>query len=510
MENLTIHNPHFITYQSDLLTIDVMGGIDLIQVQRMVATLRITYENYPPYRTTLDLYNDHQTHTLVRVLCDKWKIKLTEVAKPFHEMIFQLEEYRLQELRYKGKASKPHFHLEAKDKQEAIAVLQSENLMSILVKKLNTTGIIGEDTNATILFLALASYRYSNPFSVLCLSKDRMGKSYLLQQLVQCMPIGSYSFHNRISSNALYYFDSSQIQQKALLIEDVEWTSQMLNPLATLKTQGRLISTRTTKNKDGMYQSTTFEVEGNLCMVACTYQDKNYEQLSLPFLVVHLQYSSQQEEVMMEYQRRVSAGLINESEIFKTQHQLKCLIASLKNIRVINPYATAISLPKDIAYPKKTLLLLLDFIEVITYFFQYQREQKVDEETGELYIETHPDDITLAFDLLKDALFRCADELSASVRKFYTWLTEFLIQQDVKEFTGLDIRKAKSIHPRSLNRYLQELKLYNYIKVVGGNKHRGGYRYELLEFGNQNDKQQRIEISLQNTLKRIRKLSVGQ
>src|SRR5690606_41375792 len=51
-------------------------------------------------------------------------------------------------------------------------------------------------------------------------------KSYILQKLCECMPDGSYSFHTKISANALYYFDSNSIQNKALLIEDLEWTTQ--------------------------------------------------------------------------------------------------------------------------------------------------------------------------------------------------------------------------------------------------------------------------------------------
>ncbi|MFR8223955.1 MAG: hypothetical protein ACLU9X_04600 [Alistipes shahii] len=44
------------------------------------------------------------------------------------------------------------------------------------------------------------------------------------------------------------------------------------------------------------------------------------------------------------------------------------MIASLQNISVVNPYATLINLPQDIAYPRKSLLLLLNFIEAITFF----------------------------------------------------------------------------------------------------------------------------------------------
>lgn len=502
MQNLTIHSSHFITFKNDFLTIDVLGGVDLSQVERMLCTLRISHQSFI-HRTTLDLYNDKQTDKLLRTLCDKWELKLLEVSKTVYNLTLQLEDYRLEQLKFKGKTLQPKFTLSVDNKKAALKLLKSKTLLKQLIIKLNKTGIIGEDDNAVILFLAMASHKYHHPFSVLCLAKSGIGKSYMLQKLADCMPFGSYSFHTQISANALYYFNSTDIQNKALLIEDLEWTTQMLTPLATLQSQGKLIKTRATKDKDGMLHSTTFQVVGKLCLIACAYSDKNYESLSLPFLMIHLNHTQQQDKAIMDYQRRTSAGLINQTEIQKLQYELKCIIASLENVSIINPFATLIELPKDISHPRKSLLLLLNFIEVITYFFQHQREQIADKNTGELFIKTHPNDIELAFKLLKNSLFRRADELSTTTRGFYHWLNTYLSEAKTHQFTALDIRKAKAIHPRTLNRYLQELKLYSYIKVVGGNKHREGYRYQITAFGNQTDVQNRIEQALQDNLEKI-------
>lgn len=368
MKNLQITNSRFITYTDDLLTVDVLGGVDLSQVERMVCTLRITYNDYPPQRTTLDLYNDNQTDKLQRTLCDKWGLKLLEASRSLSTLTLQLEEYRLQQLRYTGKVPQQAFSPSEEDKRRAVHFLSEKNLSGSLTEQLNTIGILGEDRNALILFLALASHKSANPFSVLCLAKSGIGKSYILQKLSECMPDGSFSFHSRISANALYYFDSGDINGKVLFVEDLEWTTQMLQPLATLQTQGRLVNTRATKDKDGMLHSTTFEVVARLCLIACAYSDKNLEELGLPFLCLHLNHSPAQDLAVMEYQKKCRAGQIRTEDIARAQHLLKCVIASLQNISVVNPYATLINLPQDIAYPRKSLLLLLNFIEAITFF----------------------------------------------------------------------------------------------------------------------------------------------
>ena len=157
MQKLHIHNTNFITFKDPFLIVDILGGVDLQQVERMVCTLRITHQNFPPLRTTLDLYNDHQTDKLIRTLCDKWELKMLEVSKTLHSLILELENYRLEQLRYTGKNTQPQFELSDEDRKQALKTLKSKNLLSTLTKKLNTTGIIGEDKNAIIFFMALSS-----------------------------------------------------------------------------------------------------------------------------------------------------------------------------------------------------------------------------------------------------------------------------------------------------------------------------------------------------------------
>jgi hypothetical protein len=41
-KNLEIHSPQFITYGDALLMVDVLGGVDVQQVENMICTLRIS------------------------------------------------------------------------------------------------------------------------------------------------------------------------------------------------------------------------------------------------------------------------------------------------------------------------------------------------------------------------------------------------------------------------------------------------------------------------------------
>ena len=119
-------------------------------------------------------------------------------------------------------------------------------------------------------------------------------------------------------------------------------------------------------------------------------------------------------------------------------------------------------------------------------------------------IKTHPNDIELAFNLLKNSLFRRADELSTNARGFYNWLCNYLKEAQTTQFTALDVRKAKRIHPRTLNRYLQELTLFQYIQITGGNKYREGYQYKITNMSESNTLNNSIENALRQTLENIK------
>ena len=117
---IKVHNPHLLTVQTSIFTIDVLGGVDLSTVERMVCTLRVTYKAEPIYRTTIDLYNENQTDKLIRTLCDKWEVKLLDVSKTVYNLTLQLEDYRLEQLKFKGQQQRSAFALSIEDKKQRI------------------------------------------------------------------------------------------------------------------------------------------------------------------------------------------------------------------------------------------------------------------------------------------------------------------------------------------------------------------------------------------------------
>src|SRR5690606_22375226 len=112
----------------------------------------------------------------------------------------------------------------------------------------------------------------------------------------------------------------------------------------------------------------------------------------------------------------------------------------LKSIKIVNPYAEHLKLPKTIFKPRRTNMHYLQLIEVITFYHQYQRQRMYDETTGEEYIETTLKDIELANTLIKDVLLRKSDRLNGVTRDYFENLNDYLKENNTNIYTNQEIR----------------------------------------------------------------------
>jgi hypothetical protein len=251
-------------------------------------------------------------------------------------------------------------------------------------------------------------------------------------------------------------------------------------PLRELQTKRRISKTVTLKDSKGNLKTITLTVEGPVCVSGCTTKEKIYDDNANRCILLYTDQSGDQDKRINDYQTRVAAGEINRERERQYKELFKNMQRILRPMNIVNPYAKYIQLPSQVFKPRRTMTLLLGFIEAVTFYHQYQREVKKDP-AGQLYIETTVEDIQSAFMLLKDVLFSKSDELTKATRSFFEILKTHLAQNNQVSFTPQQIRKAFRIEPRTLQRYVRELKQYGLIKPVSGFKHRRGFEYAVAD-----------------------------
>lgn len=507
MAALNTQDPNLLSYSNEILQIEVPGGIKLEGLDRMRVTLKVELKDSPrpPVRHNLDLYNDNQLEKFIRKVAERLEIGTSVIAASLSELTTELEKYRLEQIKLQEIQTIQVKQLTEDEQKTAKENLQAENLMQQTIEDLQSTGLQGEQENSMILLLAMSSRKLHDPLSVICLAKSGTGKSYLMEKVAMCIPAEDTREQTQFTGASFYHFKREEIKGKVFLIEDLHGAQTVMFPIAELQTKKRISKTMTIKDKNGQLRTVTLIVEGPVSVIGCTTREKIYEDNANRAILIYLDGSKEQDERIMNYQKQLRAGLTDWHKEKQTQEKLQNMQRMLQPVRVINPYAPLINLPKEIFKPRRTLPILLSFIEAVTFYCQYIREQKADEQTGEVYTETHPQDIEWAFKLLQDVLFRKGDELSGVIREFYEWLQSWQQQKKQKQFYANDIRKENRINPRTLNRYLQELTEYGLLQIAGGNKHRTGYAYKMISTKDfttlQNSIEQQIKTVIENVWK---------
>ena len=501
MTELNTTNSEQIIYNNSLIKLTVLGGIKIEGLDRMRATLKaeLPESPKPPIRHNLDLYNDTQLEKFIRKTAERLEIGTSVIAASLSELTAQLESYRLQQIKEQEPEEEAIKKLNSKEKKAALDYLQQENLIEQTRLDLAKSGIIGEEINALILLLAMSSRKCADPLSVVCLAKSGIGKSYLMERVAACFPTEDLLENTQMTENSFYYYKREEIRGKVFLIEDLDGAAAVLYPIRELQTKKRISKTVTMKDKNGKLRTITLVVEGPVSVIGCTTKERIYEDNANRSILIYLDGSKEQDQKILEYQKQIKANLIDKSTEKVIQEKLQDVQRMLEPVKIINPYALLIDLPKEIFKPRRTMGLLLNFIEAITYYHQKQRAEQVIKATGEVFIETAPEDIEIAFTLLKETLFRKSDELSGACRSFY----QALKRMKLDKFFAADIRQNSRINPRTLQRHLKELNDYNYLQIIGGNKYKTGYQYELNPTAEKVKLEHEIDKQIKEILKKI-------
>ena len=499
---LHTENHNQLTYENQILNIAVLGGIRLEGLDRLRVTLKINNPETPliAVRHNLDLYNDTQVEKLIRKTASKLEVGHSVIEACINELIEELEKYRLERIENQDTRTEIK-ELTETEKQEALELLNTKNLLEKTNELIGQSGMIGEEVNRLIMYLIFTSRKRSHPLHVVSLGSSGTGKTHLQESIGNLIPDEEKIEITTLSENAFYYFGQQELKNKLILIEDLDGVLQALYPLRELQSKKKISKTIAFKNTKGETKSVHITVEGPVCVAGCTTQESIYEDNANRSFLLYLDESIEQDEKIMHYQRKLSAGKIDITQKQKAISLLQNSQRLLENIKVINPYAEYLQLPKEILKPRRTNAHYLQFIEVVTYYNQYQRERKVDEETGEEYIETTIEDIKSANQLLKEVLIRKSDLLTGNSRnqleKFKTSL------ENLGElFTNGKLRYSLKVTKTTAQRYLNQWQEVGLIKKIQ-NKETQTYYYQLIDENEYQNLENKINEILENALLQI-------
>ena len=500
---LNTSNPNNYSYTTKYLETHILGGIKTTKLE----TLRITLSIQKPkehnvLRHSIDLYNDNQVEKLVRKIAERLEIGTSIARRTIQDLTRALENYRFILLE-QSQVTSTGKELTATETKKAETFLKSNDLLNKTNELIGKSGVIGETTNRILMYIIFTSRKTNSPLHCISLGSSGTGKTHLQSKVAELIPEEDKVEITVLSANAFYYFNRTELQHKLILIEDLDGAESVLYPLRELQSKKRITKTVVHKDTKGNTKTIHLTVEGPVSVAGCTTQESIYEDNSNRSFLLYIDESAEQDQRIMNYQRFMSAGKINIQEQLRAAAILQNAQRILKSIRVINPYAEYLELPLSVFKPRRTNSHYLQFIEAITFYKQYQREKKYDEQTGEEYIETTIEDIEEANELIIEVLLRKSDLLNGACRQFFVCLKTYLKKEKQSTFTNAEIRRALRVNPSNQKRYMIQLQLADLIRKSKGDK-RKGYLYEVVNYDDYENTNKKIQDLLQSIIDKLR------
>jgi DNA primase len=430
-------------------------------------------------RNRIDLYEDKQVEKVSKDIAERLLLNQSMLEQDIYTLTELLEQYREQTQSQSEAIEQTHKTLTPSERAAAIAFLKQAKTIKKLNELLSKTGIVGEERNRIFLFLIALSYKMKDPLHALVQGSSGSGKTKIVRQISDCMPVEQVTRFTRISDKALYNFPQFYFKNRLLIIEDVDGLSEEAElSFRELQSSGELRSGMSIKQDNGNVTAGAKIVNGPIASMSCTTKGEVYEDNMSRVFLIAVDESLEQTKRIIQYQNKKASGSINTTEEEKAKEQIQNIIRTIDAKQVVNPFAEKIQLPEEAHKIRRLNDLFQNFIKMVTLINQYKRQST---KYNQLIAEI--EDVEIAIEIMFESIVLKVDELDGSLRQFYERLKSYINKQYPKmdysqiQFTQREIRQSLNLSKAQINRYLQSLVDLEYIAAYGySNK---GFKYKI-------------------------------
>ena len=473
--------------------VDSIRSLNTLKVQLKVS------QGDPFFLDTLDLTSHRQRTAFVSGATDELNVQPEVIKKDLGRVLLEVEgvvEYLLQPESETDKGPPP---MSMAEMNEAMSFLQQPDLLKQILKDFETIGLVGEETNKLVGYLAAISRKLDDPLAVLVQSSSSAGKTTLMDGILNLVPPEDGQKFTTLTGQSLYYVEENQLVHKLLAVAEEEGVEKATYPLKILQSEKELRIATTVKDpKTGEFKVQNKCAKGPCAILLTTTAADIDEELTNRFILLTVNEDRQQTQAIHQKQRQAKTlnGLKHQVQANSVIQKHQNAQRLLQPIPVLNPYAEQLTFFSEYLRSRRDHKKYLGLIDTITFLHQHQRPRQtatVDGEEWE-YIEASLEDIQQANRLITEVLGRCLDELAPQSRRLLRMIWE-MVQTKAKAenvdledvwFTRKSVRDYSHWSDNQLKVHLKRLEDLEYLLA-----HQGGrgqcFIYELLWRGEGED-----------------------
>ena len=419
---------------------------------------------------TLDMQTDRQRAAFIKRAAEELGLNEDVIRKDIGQVFLTLEQLQSEQIRKALEPVKPEVAIGDEERSEALALLKSPKLLDRILEDFDQCGLVGEETNKLIGYLAAVSRHLESPLAVVVQSSSAAGKSSLMDAVLQFVPEEERIQYSAMTGQSLYYMGEMDLKHKVLAIVEEEGASRATYALKLLQSEGSLSIASTGKDPaTGKLVTHQYRVEGPVMMFLTTTAIDIEEELLNRCVVLSVNEDREQTKAIHRLQReqQTLAGLLKRQrrKLLIRLHQNAQRL--LKPLFVVNPFVDELTFPDALTRMRRDHMKYLTLIRAIALLYQHQRPVKT--EHGLSYIEATREDIATADRLMQELMRQTLDELPAQTRRLMGLIEEMVKGREGFQFSRRDVRAHTGWGATQVRVHLDRLHEMEYLIV-----HRGG------------------------------------
>jgi len=453
-------------------------------VQRGDTQLKVTIKasvdvqgNLPFELTTIDLYSSRSRIWFAKLCADLFGAAQELIREDIGKVLSHVENYNPKEKKSdKPKASQEEINL-------AMKFLKNPDMIEELLSDLVIMGVIGEQINKVVCYLAATSRKLLKPVSVLIQSRSSAGKSTLQNAILSLMPDEEYEKYTRVTDQSLFYKEEDSLVHKILAIEEDVGMGGAAYSIRNIQSSGAITVATTGKDPGtGKMKTEDYTVKGPVAVMLTTTAAEVDAETASRFIFLTIDESSEMTAAIHEKQReaRTLEGLAQKKKTEKIIRKHHTAQRLLKTIAVVNNFT------KYLTYPSKSLITRRDhekylgLIDTIAFVHQYQRKVQTMDIDGEPieYIEVTLEDIDRANKIANVVLGRSLDELARPSRTLLDGIFKMVTKIAEKNSTPIDevyftrrmIRETMDWSDWQIKAHIKQLEDLEYLHIRMGSR----------------------------------------
>ena len=472
------------------------GTLDVLKINVLVSSAALVGDGTAVHVDSFDLYQHRPRGLFIKQAAIELGVKDEVIKADLGKVLLKLE--ALQADMIKAAQTPEAVVLDDEETAAAMALLKSPDLLDRIQTDFSRCGVVGEDVNKLVGYLAVISRKLDAPLAITIQSTSAAGKSALMDAILALVPDEDCTKYSAMTGQSLFYMGETDLHKVLALVEE-EGASTASYALKLLQSEGELTIASTGKDPvTGELKTQDYQVKGPVMIMLTTTAIDIDEELLNRCLVLTVDEGRKQTQAIHAIQRdkRTLGGLLAKADKQSIVALHQNAQRLLQPLAVVNPYAQHLSFIDDRTRTRRDHDKYLTLIDSIALLHQHQRPIKTIDHHGQSirYVEVTIEDIKTANRLAHEILGRTLDELPPQTRALLRLIKgqvtrdceRLAMSQRDYRFSRRSIREVTGWSDGQLKIHCRRLAELEYLLV-----HRGGrgqrIEYELQYDGSDED-----------------------